>query len=77
MIMLALCKSSVALRYLSYLAPTLNFQVGDVARIPFVEQGVKSNAVQVLSVVRPLIKGSKYDYDSFETSWDFKRHPLL
>ena len=76
-IMLALCNSSVALRYLSYLAPTLNFQVGDVARIPFVEQGVKSNAVQVLSVVRLLIEGSKCDYDSFETSWDFKRHPLL
>ena len=55
--------------------PTINVQAVDVARLPIIkDEGKKS---QVEELVKENIALSKDDWDSFETSWDFKRHPLI
>ena len=62
---------------LSFLAPTLNYQVGDIARIPYVGDIAEAVLGKVNGAVRNSISLSMSDWDSLETSWDFKRHPLV
>lgn len=72
---MGLLNSNVMKVYLSFLCPTFSFAAGDVERIPVVYD---LNAVGfVKSVVIESIDISKQDWDSFETSWDFQRHPLI
>lgn len=72
---LGLLNSKVALEVLRLLAPTINFQAGDIARIPIVTE--VNSSEEIISTVDSNIAISKLDWDSFETSWDFKRHPLI
>ena len=53
--------------------PTLNFQVGNLKNVPII---IKQQT-EVENIVNNCINISKNDWDSFETSWDFTRHPLL
>lgn len=53
--------------------PTLNFQPGNVAKIPVIVE----NEEIINKIVEDNITISKDDWDSFETSWDFKGHPLI
>lgn len=70
---LALLNSSVAGSFLSFLAPTLDFKVGDVIEIPDARQ-----VDRYISYITGIcIDISRNDYDSQETSWDFKRSPLV
>ena len=55
------------------LSPTLNFEVGQIRSLPVRFQ----SDTQRNDVVRFLISTSKSDWDSYETSWDFTRFPLL
>ena len=74
--LMGLLNSKVVGRILSILNPTLTYQVGDIAKIPLIaiEERYKKYIVRN---VKKSIKLSKNDWDSFETSWDFKVHPLL
>lgn len=67
--------SCVAHIYLKVLNPTITLQVKDVKNVPLFINNTKKNFVNEL--VNQNIKISKSDWDSFETSWDFKTHPLL
>lgn len=59
----------------SSINPTLHLQSGDVARLPYY---VESESIeQVNRYVKCNIDYSKSDWDSYETSWDFKKHPLI
>ena len=69
---IALLNSKVTNSLLGLLAPTLNYQAGDIARIPYIEP-----KVSVVQLVKKQICISKKDWDSFETSWDFQCHPLI
>lgn len=60
---------------LSLLNPTLNFLVGDILSLPVVENETKKPIIETL--VKENIALSKTDWDSFETSWDFIKHPFL
>lgn len=73
---LALGNSKVANELLSYIAPTLTFTVGDIAKLPVIipPTDVKN---RIETLVKRNIQISKQDWDSFETSWDFKKPPLL
>ena len=71
---LALCNSTCIVAFLSFLAPTLHCQLGDVRMLPIPET---LDNEYVNRIVENSISISKLDWDSFETSWDFKRHPLL
>ena len=52
---------------------TINYQPGDIAGIPIIFEKVE----QVESNAQLNIQISKTDWDSYETSWDFKRNPLV
>lgn len=70
---LGLINSIVGQSYLSFIAPTVDFKVGDIIQIPL----VLIDKEDVVSKVQENISISKTDWDSFETSWDFQTHPLL
>lgn len=69
------CNSSVILQIASMLSPTLNFEVGQIATYPIIVNQDMQSVVN--ETVEQLIDDSKQEWDSFETSWDFVRHPLL
>ncbi|MBC3900613.1 BREX-1 system adenine-specific DNA-methyltransferase PglX [Acetobacterium malicum] len=71
----ALLNSRVAAYLLFLINPTINFQVGDIKNIPFILSPQKK--ILVDSISQECIDISRCEWDSFETSWDFKRHPLL
>ena len=58
---------------LRMLNPTINLQIGDIGHLPIKEEQVD----QVIELVKKAVEISKKDWDSFETSWDFKKHPLV
>lgn len=70
---MALINSVVADDILKLLAPTINFGVEQVGKIPIVLE----HEDEVVAIAEKNIKLSKQDWDSFETSWDFKKHPLV
>ena len=70
---IAYLNSIVALMYLKALSPTLNYESGHIASLPV----IVSDDGRISNFVKENIKISKYDWDSFETSWDFQHHPLL
>lgn len=73
MYILGLLCSCVAFFILQIINPTINYQVGDIERIPVI-QIQDENA---RNIPEDNVKISKEDWDSFETSWDFKKHPLI
>ena len=72
--LLGFLNSKIAEYLLACLSLTMNFEVNTVGGIPFM---VKENCTSISNVVRYSIALSKSDWDSFETSWNFKKHPLL
>ena len=73
-----LINSKVANRYFEFLAPTLNFQPGDVGHIAYSEKLKDVDVQDIISaIVSENISISKSDWDAHETSWDFQRNELL
>lgn len=70
---LALLNSKVFKYIFGKMNPTLNFQSGEVAKFPILY--IHNDETEILAYTNVL--PSKKDWDSFETSWDFKRHPLI
>lgn len=70
---LAYMNSSVALRALELLAPTLNYSAGPVGSVPLMLDDIDGCP----EISDKCVSISKNDWDSFETSWNFKRHPLV
>ena len=62
--------SKVCNSILSFISPTLNYEVGHIASLPIIHSGKYEDKVKQL--VKKNIKISKDDWDSFETSWNFK-----
>ena len=69
--------SKVATEFMKALNPTLNFQVGNVATLPFAEQYVDEHLLAINSIVRECVEIARADWDCNETSWKFRRNPLL
>lgn len=67
---LGLFNTKLTRYFLSLLNPTLTFQSGDIARVPCIR-------VNCEFYVDKLIELTKYDWDSYETSWDFTSIPIL
>jgi len=55
--------------------PTLNYQPGTVGLLPVIESNTKEK--EIVTIVKDNVTLAKQDWDSFEISWDFKRHPFL
>lgn len=71
--LLGLLNTKVAQYLLDIVSPTLNYSAGQVSLIPI----VLSRNSNENEYVKDNINLSKEDWDSFETSWDFKTHPLI
>lgn len=67
--------TKIANKILKLLNPTITLQVKDVKNTPIIFNDEKILAVEKL--VKHNIEYAKYDWDAFETSWDFPKHPLL
>ena len=72
--LMALMNSSVATYVLGILAPSLHFEVGQIAKVPVLSFVNQESSVVQLS--EECVSLSRNDYDSFETSWDYIRHPM-
>lgn len=72
---LGLFNSKITKTITKMLNPTLNMKTGDISKIPLIES--KQDKEKIDKLVEKNISISKIDWDSFETSWDFKKHPLL
>ena len=72
---MAMLNSKIAAAIVEVLSPTLNFEVGNIAEIPVV---IDNNyQAQTLPSVNSCVEVAKSDWDSYETSWNFKRNPLI
>ncbi len=72
---LALLNTSLVEYVTKLINPTLNSNAGDIEKIPVIIDEKRLETVNEMVDVN--IDVSKSDWDSFETSWDFKRHPLV
>lgn len=70
---IGLLNSVVAKELFTVLAPTMNYGPDQVRNIPY-KVGNKEN---VETIVKENIDISKTEWDAFENSWDFKKHPLI
>ena len=57
------------------LNPTINLQVGNFSNFPILDFSDKTN--EISKIVNDCLYLSKFDWDSYETSWDFIVHPLV
>lgn len=67
--------SVIAKEILSAISPTLNYEAGHIASLPVIRENIRFE--KITGLVQNNIGLSKQDWDSYETSWDFKRHPLV
>ena len=65
--------SCVCFEILKILNPTLNYQAGNIKNLPL----LIDRKEEVNDRVNQNVQISKQDWNSYETSWDFKRHPLV
>jgi len=72
--LIGLCNSNVTQHILRATAPTLNYEVGQISNLPVIF-GEDYNLVNIIT--KENIELSKLDWDFYETSWDFKKHPLF
>lgn len=72
---LALLNSKITQEFISYVSPTMNYEVGHIKTIPVKFDNFFLENINLL--VNENITISKSDWDSFEMSWDFQTHPLL
>ena len=75
MYVLGFLNSYISQECIRILNPSVTTQVGDMARIPVIIDGKYKKDVD--SIVIDNVAISHSDWDSFETSWDFKEHPLI
>jgi len=76
-ILLAFLCSKVSKMFLEVLNPTFNIQVGDIKNLPVVDIKDDTLRDKIVRLSRENIEISRTDWDSKETSWNFKRHPLI
>ena len=72
---LALLNAKPAKYMFELLNPTINLQVKDIKALPIIVNQDSEPTVNDLS--KQNVQLSKNDWDSYETSWDFKRNPLV
>ena len=70
---LAFLSSKVAVYLFSLINPTINFPPGYLEVLPYIAP--QSSLVE--GKTKYNVAKSREDWDSFETSWDFKKHPLV
>lgn len=70
---LGFLNTKIPKKFIELFNPTLNTYASDICNLPF----IKREASIVISVVKDNRMFAKESWDSYETSWDFQRHPLI
>ena len=73
--LMALLNSHVVMTMLQAMSPTLNFEGGQISSLPVVWDD--SHQARIEELAQDNVNTSRDDWDAFETSWDFKKHPLI
>lgn len=71
--LLAYCNSVVVTHFLDLMNPTINIMPEDIRKLPC----AMVDTTEVNETTQECIQLCRSDWDSFETSWDFQRHPLI
>ena len=72
---LGLSNSKITEKLAAFLSPSLNFELDHLKKIPVI---IETDMITKIDrLVKHNIDISKKDWDSFETSWDFEKHPLI
>jgi len=74
-LMLAYLNSKVYQLFIGMVAPTLDYSEGSVLRVPYTKSDFRRN--ETTDLANNCLLLSRTDWDSYETSWDFKGHPLV
>jgi len=72
LLMLGFLNSKPAYEFMKFLAPTLDFNSGVIAKVPYI--GISKTFARE---IKKMLLVAKFDWDSYETSWDFSTSPLL
>ncbi len=75
--LLGMLNSKVNTLILNLISPTLNFNENHIGSIPILKCEDQKVIENISKIVNHAVDLSKLDWDTFETSWDFQRHPLL
>ena len=74
-VLLGLLNTKFAAEMIRLINPTLNFVPGAVANVPIHDNTLKNE--KITDIVNECVGMSQNDWDSYETSWDFTRNPLV
>ena len=67
--------SNIGRHFATLMSPTLTFEIGQISNYPIIPDGIQSPNVEELALSNRGL--AERDWDSFETSWNFKRSPLI
>lgn len=74
---LGFLNSKLSNEFLKFLSPTVDFSAGSIGLLPIIINENFDIKDKIDLLVNKCISACNMDWDSFETSWDFKKHPLL
>lgn len=74
---LGLLCSNLSAQFLRLINPTLAFQCGDIAKLPFLDEKLRPLRSRITEISNQAIELAKADWNSNETSWDFSRSLIL
>ena len=77
LVVLALLNSKLATTYTQVFSQTLNFEVGDVGKLPLQTDTIALRKDGILDTARRIMDHTKEDWDAYERSWDFESFPIL
>jgi type II restriction/modification system DNA methylase subunit YeeA len=69
--------SSLCMRFLEAMNPTLNFLPGNISSLPFPRSFGGQTDQSLIAIAKEATELARADWDNFETSWDFRDQPLL
>ena len=72
---LGLSNSVVTSILANCISPTMNYELDHLKKIPVIFNNEKEEVIN--EIVKKNIILAKTDWDSYETSWDFQKHPLV
>lgn len=73
----AFFNTKIVKKMVEFLSPTINFNVGDISKVPVIIPQQESTKQQIDTLTQECIDISKEDWDSRETSWNFTKNELL
>ena len=64
-------------RLFGIISQTMHYMAGDMAKIPIIDCQSNEIKATISRLSETSVAKAQADWDSFETSWDFKKHPMI